>query len=327
VSAYFLGVDGGGTKTAFLILNEDGTVCARHEEATSYHLQIGIEGLRTVLTNGVLAVMAQANLGADDVTHAFFGLPAHGEDSRVQGALDSMPEAILGHRRYTCGNDMVCGWAGSLACADGINIVAGTGSIGYGECQGHSARAGGWGEVFGDEGSAYWIAVQGLSAFSRMADGRLPRGPLYDIIRAQFSIAEDLDLSGLLTDGAGRNGIASVSVMVAEAHDQGDEQARRIFHAAAQELAMTAAAIANALPFDADTDIPVSYSGGVFNTGQAILTPFEAALHQHAPRFRLTTPKFDPITGAALYAAKMASPDYASHIATCLSAGGISQPH
>ncbi|MEI9903464.1 MAG: BadF/BadG/BcrA/BcrD ATPase family protein [Asticcacaulis sp.] len=73
---------------------------------------------------------------------------------------------------------MICGWAGSLAGADGINIVAGTGSIGYGERLGRGARAGGWGEVFSDEGSAYWIAVQGLAAFARMSDGRLAKGPL-----------------------------------------------------------------------------------------------------------------------------------------------------
>ncbi len=72
-----------------------------------------------------------------------------------------------------CGNDMVCGWAGSLACADGINVVAGTGSICYGEYQGRSARCGGWGELFSDEGSAYWIARQRPDAV--LANERWPR--------------------------------------------------------------------------------------------------------------------------------------------------------
>ena len=74
--------------------------------------------------------------------------------------------------RYRCGNDAVCGWAGALAGEDGINIVAGTGSIGYGEFEGRAARAGGWGELFSDEGSAHWIAREALSLFSRMSDGR-----------------------------------------------------------------------------------------------------------------------------------------------------------
>ena len=51
------------------------------------------------------------------------------------------------------------------------NIVAGIGSICYGERNGAIARCGGWGELFSDEGSAYWIACRGLNLFSRMSDG------------------------------------------------------------------------------------------------------------------------------------------------------------
>ncbi len=97
--------------------------------------------------------------------------------------LDALPADVLGHDRYSCGNDMVGGWAGSLAGRDGVNVIAGTGSMAYGERGGTAHRVGGWSEVFGDEGSAYWVAVQGLNAFSRMADGRLPRGPLHALVR------------------------------------------------------------------------------------------------------------------------------------------------
>ena len=104
------------------------------------------------------------------------------------------PAQALPHRRYSCGNDMVCGWAGALAGADGINIVSGTGSIAYGEFAGRNARAGGWGELFSDEGSSYWLAREGLRLFSRMSDGRSPRGSLYEYVRRHFSLASDLDL-------------------------------------------------------------------------------------------------------------------------------------
>ena len=105
-----------------------------------------------------------------------------------------MPARLLDVARYRCGNDMVCSWAGSLACADGISVIAGTGSMAYGEYAGRTARAGGWGELIGDEGSAYWIAREGMNLFSRMSDGRAPRGPLYELVRARFGIAVDLDL-------------------------------------------------------------------------------------------------------------------------------------
>src|SRR5436305_64604 len=155
-----LGIDGGGSKTRFVLADGEGRLLGTHTGPGSYHLEIGMEGLRKVLSDGLAALFAQTGIEASAVAYGFLGLPAHGEDSAARLELDAMPEALLRHRRYRCGNDMVCAFAGSLAGEDGINIVAGTGSICYGERDGTSARAGGWGELFGDEGSAYWIAVQ-----------------------------------------------------------------------------------------------------------------------------------------------------------------------
>ena len=107
-------------------------------------------GLRcpaAVLQRGVQATLQAAACRVDDVTFSFVGIPCHGEDSALQAQLDALPAAVLPAGRYRCGNDMVCGWAGSLGAVDGINIVAGTGSIAYGEWQGRSARAGGCGRM------------------------------------------------------------------------------------------------------------------------------------------------------------------------------------
>ena len=127
---------------------------------------------------------------------------------------------------------MICGWAGSLAGADGINIVAGTGSIGYGEhARSESARGGGWGEVFSDEGSAYWIAISGLNAFSRMADGRLAKGPLYDIFMQALALKNDLDICGYVfgRETPSRDKIAAMSKWVSQSAEAGDRVALKIF--------------------------------------------------------------------------------------------------
>ncbi|RYE72759.1 MAG: N-acetylglucosamine kinase, partial [Oxalobacteraceae bacterium] len=175
----FLGVDGGGTKTRFALVDGEGRLLAQAQHGTTYHPQVGLEGVAEILGTGISQVLQEAGADGTAIRYAFFGLPAYGEDSHATSLLQVIPRALLGHDRYACDNDMVCGWAGSLACSDGINIVAGTGSIGYGQRQGVAARAGGWGEAFSDEGSAYWIAVQGLNAYSRMSDGRWPKGPLH----------------------------------------------------------------------------------------------------------------------------------------------------
>ena len=219
--------------------------------------------------------------------------------------LDGLPEPLLGHRRYRCGNDMICAWAGSLGGEDGINIVAGTGSIGYGERKGRSARAGGWGEIFGDEGSAYWIAAQGLNIFTRMSDGRLPKGPLHASLRRHLGLDADLDLCAKLANAPSRRAIAAMAELVARAARDGDVEAIRVFDDAARELTAIIEAVRQALQFEPGERVCVSYSGGVFNAGELILAPLRHHIERYSKTYELKTPMLAPSLGAAIYAARV----------------------
>ncbi len=306
--ALYLGVDGGGTKTRFALIDAAGTLLAETQLGTAYHPQVGLDGVRRILGEGIATVLGQLDRDRSDIAQAFFGLPAYGEDSRATTTLQAIPGQVLGHDRYVCDNDMVCGWAGSLACADGINIIAGTGSMGYGRRGEAAARAGGWGEAFGDEGSAYWIAVQGLNAFSRMSDGRLPRGPLHAILRAHFNLDEDLDICAHVygEDVGTRGDIARLSVQVAQAAGEGDAVAIAIFQRAGEELAQIAQALRGLLGFEPGEPVPLSYSGGAFSAGALLMQPFQAALAKCSKDFVLRTPIHSPHYGAALYALRLA---------------------
>ena len=303
--ALYLGVDGGGTKTRFALMDDDARLVAEAQTGTTYHPQIGLEGVQAVLAEGIAAVLGQVGAASGErISYAFFGLPAHGEDSHATARLDAMPAGILGHARYRCDNDMVCGWAGSLACQDGINIVAGTGSIGYGQRQGLGMRGGGWGEAFSDEGSAHWIAVQGLTAYSRMSDGRSPKGPLHAIVNRELQLTNDLDLCALIygEDGRQRSEIAKLSRLVAMAAREGDAASLHIYAQAGRELADIVDAIRRQLDFGADEAVPVSYSGGAFSVGELLLHPFADALKAASPNFAMQKPLHEPHYGAALYA-------------------------
>lgn len=304
----YLGVDGGGTKTCFVLLDAGGALVAQHVSASGYYLQVGLDGLTARIGEGVAGVLAQAGATGADIRHAFFGMPAYGEDSRITPALDALPRAVLGHDRYRCDNDMICGWAGALAGEDGISITAGTGSIGYGERQGLSARAGGWGELFSDEGSAHWIARRMLNLFTRMSDGRLPRGPLHALLRAHFQLDADLDLCGrvLTDDNAGRDRIAGLATLASQAAAQGDEAVLALFGQAADELVAIAEAVRVKLGYAQDEPVPVSWSGGVFKAGAFMLSAFRDRLEQADPIWRLQEPLHAPGTGAALYARRLA---------------------
>jgi N-acetylglucosamine kinase-like BadF-type ATPase len=303
----FLGVDGGGSKTRFLLIDESGRLLATHVEGSAYYLEIGLEALEKLLTRGIAQTLALAKRTRDDLTYAFLGLPAYGEDRTMVPRLDAAPAPGLGHNRYRCGNDMICGWAGALAGSDGINIVAGTGSIAYGEFAGRSARAGGWGELFGDEGSAYWLAREGLRLFSRMSDGRTPRGALYESVRRHFNLQDDLDLCAAVYGKplAQRSQFAQLSRLVSEAARAQDEAALGLFSDTARELADMVEAVRGALRVPDNTALPVSYSGGLFELGALLLRPLTAELTARSPMLRVAAARLPPHAGAALQAARL----------------------
>ena len=319
----FLGVDGGGTKTAFALVDGQGAVLARAEEGSTYYPEVGLDGASAALARGCAALFAASGTQPGDVAFAFLGLPAYGEDRAAQPQLDALPRAVLGHGRYLCGNDMVCSWAGSLGCRDGISVIGGTGSMAYGELAGRQARAGGWGELFSDEGSAHWIARAGLALFSRMADGRAPRGPLYEVVRRRLALQEDLDLCGIVYGEmqGERSRVATLARLVSEAAALGDPKACAIVDAAALELAGMVDAVRGALGAAQDSALAVSYTGGLFGADGPLRAPFARALAARAHPYRLAPPLLAPVLGAALYAARSAgSPLGAAALARLASA-------
>src|SRR5688572_14451928 len=304
----FLGVDGGGTKTAYALVDAGGRLQARYVGATIAHLADGLEAARARLAEGLAAVLAQAKASPGDVDYAFVGLPAYGEDGAITAALDALPAGALAAGRYRCGNDMMCSWAGSLACADGISVIAGTGSMAYGEYAGRQARCGGWGELIGDEGSAYWIAREGMNLFSRMSDGRTAAGPLRRLVRERLALDNDLYLCSHIYGARAdrRDAFAQFARLVHEAAEAGDAEAASIFVRGAGELVACVVAVHRSLGAPADAALPVSHSGGVFDNAPAMVGAFRDGLAAAPVRLRYVAPRFSPAVGAALHAARLA---------------------
>lgn len=324
----FLGVDGGGTKTALCLLDGDGSIAAAARTGTTYYLPGPVELVERVLREGVTEVCTRAGVSVTDLSYAFFGLPSYGEISGDVPALDALPRAILGHDRYACDNDCVCAWAGSLGGEDGVNVVAGTGSIAYGQRHGHGVRVGGFGELFGDEGSAYWIAIRALNIASRMIDGRLARGPLLKAIRERLQLNAELEVIDIVLNRweGRRDEIAALSRLVDDAADQGDEHAAAILADAGRELATLAVAVRRQLGHRAADKITVSHSGGAF-ASERILASFRHELAAQKASWRVAEPLYPPVVGAALYAARLAGTPLAPDTRERLRAAAMSTRH
>lgn len=297
----YLGVDGGGTKTAFALVSLQGKILAYFTAGTSHPDQIGVTRVQDALRAGVIEVCNQAGISPDRIAFSFWGLPGFGENLAHVPVFEEIVRSILGTNNFLCGNDVEAGWAGSLACQPGIHLVAGTGAIGFGkDPDGNTARSSGWSELFGDEGSAHWLATNLLGLFSKQSDHRLPRTPLYELVKEALGLDRDLDLMSKLDILSQRDEMAKLAVIVHKAALAGDGNAVSLFKEAAREHSLTVKAIIRQLNFAQDRPIQVSYSGGVFKSGEFILEPLSAYL---APMNAvLVKPRLTPIMGACLYA-------------------------
>ncbi len=266
------------------------------------YLQSSIDNFKETLTEGIYQISKNINIRIIDIDYSFLGLPSYGEQKKYEPQIEEIINEIIGPGKYSLGNDVEAGWAGSLGCKPGIHLVAGTGSIGFGkDPTGNKARAGGWGHLFGDEGSAYWLGKEALSIFSKQADGRLDKTIIYDLIKNKTNLTDDIDLISYITESLEmkRNKIAEFAVDLHKAAFKGDTFALNAFSDAACELNMIIEALIKKLNFPPGLSIPVSYSGGVFNSGDYILKPLKRKISERAV---MVKPLLKPVTGAALYA-------------------------
>lgn len=301
---YFLGVDGGGTKTAFEIINEKGRILAALKTPTCSYIQIGKENFGKVIYEGAKKVCEKAGISLFDLSCSCIGIPSFGEISGDEPELIKIAKSALG-KNTVCVNDVVVAWAGSLACKPGINLLAGTGSMGYGvNNSGKSARSGGWGYYLGDEGSAHWLGKKAIELFTKEADGRLEKGPMYKIICDEFSLKSDFNFISVIYDDLKfkRDEIAKLQILLNKAADAGDRYAVKFYEDGAYELSLIVKSIIKALKFETSEPINLSYSGGVFKAGKYIFDPLMSFLKDYS--IKVSKPRLIPVTGAALYALK-----------------------
>lgn len=292
----WLGIDGGGTKTSFVTFDEDMGVIANLRLPSCHIAQAGERGMASVLGEGISWAMREGGLGEE--WGIGFGLAGYGEEPLSRAKVEGVCERVaLGHP-YALLSDLEAGCSAALALADGVVMVAGTGSAALGMRGELSLRCGGWGCQIGDEGSGWWMGRRLLQAFSRQADGRSPRGTLYQLVRKHLGLVSDYDLIALRRGSlVGRSEVAALAPLVFEAADGGDPEASHILDEAAAADAEMASTVVRGLFPDA-SEVRTSYVGGTFlGGGGTILRMLPKLL---PPVCRLAEPVFEPAAGACL---------------------------
>lgn len=301
---WYIGVDGGGTKTAFAISADDGSIAMQIERTGCSYQMIGIADAVLLIADGIKECLTAVDATLDDCAGCCLGMPCFGESEEHDALLLERLRHALAPAPVYVVNDVEVGWAGSLGGQEGIHVVAGTGSIAYGRgANGVSARCGGWSEFFSDEGSCYWVGREAMSLFTKQADGRIPRGSLYAAVKEMFSITDDIKFNDYAIEYLipYRDKVASFQLAAKRAAESGDLSARNLYERAAYELALMVEALKDKLLF-AGENVPVSYSGGLFKAGELILTPFRQEVERLGCSLR--APLMTAVEGALLLAIK-----------------------
>jgi len=303
---YYVGVDGGGTKTAICAASADASTIISEITHSASWREYGVEQV----VENIRKTIFELPIGEDGVIAGIaMGMPCYGESESGDIALQKALSTTFKDIPLYLTNDVEVGWAGSLALAPGVNVVAGTGSIAFGRNElGETARSGGWSEFFSDEGSCYWVGRKVLELFSKQADGRMPKDELYDIIREEWNLTNDFEAIDIIHTEymTNRDKVASVQYYAKAAALAGSESAKALYKEAARELCSLVSAIQAKLQFK-EQPFPVSYSGGLFKVEDLILPHFFACIEEAGGK--PVSPKYEPLYGALLLAFEQNNPE------------------
>jgi N-acetylglucosamine kinase-like BadF-type ATPase len=203
-SGWIISVDGGGTSTEVVLADIHGTPVGEGHSGPSNAKAVGVEAAMKSLDDGIKAAFESAGLAPEPVAVASLGLAGfdRDEDREILSKwADGGSVVQIGKLILTNDGQLVL--AAGTSEGWGVGIIGGTGSIAVGKSpSGEFARAGGWGHLIGDEGSAYKLVMDTLRFIAKSVDGRMPREATSQILNQKVMHA-----LGLTDDP---NGIVSV---------------------------------------------------------------------------------------------------------------------
>lgn len=291
---YYAGIDGGGTKTKLLIINE--------QKVTIFQAEAGPTSIDTVSLATIertLSLLFQGVKLDQPLTAVFAGIGGIATEQDQQKILHLMRDLpfVDKHTLLQVDNDVINALAGTIGHDQGMVLIAGTGSAVYGHYQNKSWRAGGISAKEGDPGSAYDLGFQALRHLGKVIDGRCPATTFSQDLMTSLQLKNYQDLA-IFYQQSDRTLIASISPMVTR-HD-GDPYAQGIMNRAIEELVLMVSTVYNRLGFQTTE---LGLAGSLANAN----TPFKAkliqAIKQTLPKVTIIAPpRFDPVFGSVLLA-------------------------
>jgi N-acetylmuramic acid 6-phosphate etherase len=293
-----LGVEGGGTKTAWVLTERDGNaVSDRGELRILDQGKLPPANLRLTTPERLRMIFAELPKAADRVG-VFLAGCATEEDRQ---SLARLCAEIWPKAKIITGSDRDSGVAAALGHGDGIVVNAGSGSSVTGRRDGKMEKAGGWGHILGDAGGAYFLVIQALRLILREYD--LHRGEVQFASKILHALSlNNLDELVRWAQTAEKIDIAMLAPVVFEAAAKGDAHVVKILEEGANCLCEYTESVAGRLHLLAPKIVLI---GGLFGRDSIYAHTFKRRLKKNLPDVRVTTAERAPEVGAAWLAAEM----------------------
>ncbi len=290
---YFLGIDGGGTKTAFTLIDSN--------RNTVYEATAGPSGLDNISLDELKSLFEREIGKIPYPISAVFagigGIVCEGNCEDVNRVLASVP--ALKSARIDSANDVMSALYGGLDGKDGILLIAGTGSVAFGKYKGKTHRCGGYSYKEGDPGSAYWLGQRALSFYAGVLDGRWETDALSERIALDTGCTDYASLAKFFAE-SDRTSVAALAPAVTSTADT--PSSTRILLDGIEALAELIGGVYRSLAIDEPCDFCV-----IGSLGNA--QPYRSLLKERiAGRFPLLSPVpvcHSPSFGAALRAMEL----------------------
>ena len=304
-----LGVDGGGTKTVAWIAPADDSqnVLGRGVSGPSNWQVVGEEAAKDHLRRAIEASRADSGLPRRQFAAACIGLAGADREADQKMIRQWAVQQRLTDRLLVV-NDALPVLYAATGSGCGVALISGTGSFALGRREdGATVRVGGWGYLLGDEGSAYAIALDGLRAAAKSADGRGPATNLLESLLAALGRKRPEDLIPATYDAAmTRSRIAALCPLVFKSQQSGDSVADQIIANAANCLAQMVAAVAARLQYTPDS-FPLALAGGVLLHHRELRNRLQSALRNLRVSADPVVAIPEPVRGALVMSQRAAS--------------------
>ena len=286
-----LGIEGGGTRTTWALLTREGEALAQGEAGPGNTLPMSEAALEKLFRS--IRRGAGTRVGA--IGGAFAGCHRAAEQERVAKALRRVWPGAATVRTM---EDTRSALAAAFGDGPGLVVIAGTGSNVAGQKSAHEPieKAGGWGHLFADRGSAYDLARRGLErAYARYDETRTISALAREYLTAAGATSLE-ELVPLVLRDAGKTAVAQWSKCVFAAAEKGDREARRLLDEAAVSLAEKVVFIARRLRLAGPE---VALTGGLFENQPDYVARVQRALGKALPKARAFLSTVPGVYGAA----------------------------